>query len=112
MTHPNEVLIRCWYDARSRGDLPEVRELLSEDLRWHDPYPEPRGGDLLGADAVINQVFGAAQETGAIFRLHDVMASDEHAVALVEWSATVSGETMDGREVAVFHVRDGKIAES
>jgi ketosteroid isomerase-like protein len=111
MTHPNEALVRRWYDARARGDLAEVRELLASDLRWHDPYPEPYGGDLVGADAVIDQVFGAAQETGATFRLHDVMASDEHAVALVEWSATVAGETIDGREVAVFHVRDGKVAE-
>lgn len=107
----NEALIRRWYQARARGDLEEVRALLDGDLRWHDPYPEPHGGDLQGADRVIEQVFGAAEETGATFRLHDVLANEEHAVALVEWSATMRGETLNGREVAVFHIRDGRIAE-
>lgn len=110
-TGSEEELIRRWYGARSRNDLGEVRAMLADDLHWHDPYPEPHGGDLVGADRVIHQVFGAINETGATFRLHDVLANEEHAVALVEWSATVDNETMDGREVAVFHLRDGLIAE-
>jgi uncharacterized protein len=110
MTTNHEVVHR-WYEARGRGDLDEVRRLLHDDLRWHDPYPEPHGGDIVGADRVLEQVFGAAEETGATFRLHDLLANERHAVALVEWSATVAGETMHGREVAVFHVTDGRIAE-
>jgi uncharacterized protein len=111
VSHPNEDLIRRFYEARGRGDLDLVRSILAPDVRWHDPYPEPHGGDLVGAGAVMGQVFAAGAETGASFRLHDVLANDEHAVALVEWSATVAGETLDGREVGVYHVRDGRIAE-
>jgi ketosteroid isomerase-like protein len=111
VSHPNEDLIRRFYDARARDDLDAVRSILAPDVRWHDPYPEPHGGDLVGAEAVIRQVFAAAGETEARFGLHDVLANDEHAVALVEWSATVAGETLDGREVGVYHVRDGRITE-
>jgi ketosteroid isomerase-like protein len=42
----------------------------------------------------------------------DLIRGWYEAVALVEWSATLAGETMDGREVAVFHVRNCKIAEA
>jgi ketosteroid isomerase-like protein len=110
--HPNERLIRDYYEAREQGNLGAVRSKMADDIAWHDPYPEPYGGDLTGADTVLGQVFAAGQASGATFTVHDVLASDEHAVALVEWSATVSGETLDGREVAVYHVRRGLITEA
>lgn len=44
--------------------------------------------------------------------LHDVVAGDRHAVSLVEWWAVLDGRRMDGREVGVFHVRGGRIAEA
>jgi ketosteroid isomerase-like protein len=41
-----------------------------------------------------------------------VLANDRHAVALVYWSSTLGGRTMQGREVAVYHVHEGKITEA
>jgi len=115
MEHPNVELIRNFYDARTRDDRDAVREILAEDIAWHDPYPPPHGGDLQGLEAVLREIFDKAGElTGGTTRLwlHDVLANDEHAVALVNWSSTFRGKTMQGREVAVYHVRDGKITEA
>ncbi len=115
MEHPNIELIRKFYDARARGDRETLRAILDEDVAWHDPYPPPHGGDLSGAEAVFREIFDKASElTGGTTRmwLHDVLANDAHAVALVNWSATHRGRTMEGREVAVYHVRDGKITEA
>lgn len=41
--HANEQLLHRLYEARARGDLDVVREILAPDVRWHDPYPEPYG---------------------------------------------------------------------
>jgi hypothetical protein len=113
--HPNEELIRRFYDARAANDRPGVRACMADDIAWHDPYPEPHGGDLRGPDAVFAQIFDAAGEiTGHSLRisLHDVLGTDDHAAALVDWSASIPGKgRIDGREVAVFHVADGKITE-
>jgi ketosteroid isomerase-like protein len=113
--HPNAVLIRRFYDARARDDREAMREILDEDIAWHDPYPPPHGGDLRGAEAVFRDIFDRASELTAgttRMSLHDVLANDAHAVALVNWSATHKGRTMKGREVAVYHVRAGKITEA
>lgn len=115
MEHPNVELIRRFYEARARGDRETVRAILDEDVAWHDPYPPPHGGDLRGAEAVFRDIFERASELTkgtTRLRLHDVLANDTHAVALVNWSATYKGRTMQGREVAVYHVRDGRITEA
>lgn len=115
MEHPHVNLIRRFYDARARGDRETMRAILDEDVAWHDPYPPPHGGDLRGAEAVFRDIFDRAGElTGGTTRmsLHDVLANDAHAVALVNWSATHKGRTMEGREVAVYHIRAGKITEA
>ena len=113
MDHPNEQLVRHLYDARRRGDLDTVRSLLASDVRWHDPYPPPFGGDFSGADAVVAWMFGplASEMEDAGLELHDVVANDRHAVALVEWWAVLDDRRMDGREIGVYHIEDGKVAE-
>jgi len=44
--------------------------------------------------------------------LQDVLANEAHAVALVNWSAERGGRQLTGREVAVYHVRDGRVTEA
>ena len=115
MEHANAAPIHKFYEARACGDRQMVRALMAEDIAWHDPYPPPHGGDLHGREAVFRDIFDAAGELtegSTRFWLHDVLANDEHAVALVHWSSTYRGKTMESREVAVFHVRGGKIAEA
>jgi ketosteroid isomerase-like protein len=110
-----DVLIRAFYDARARGDRAAVRQMLALEVRWHDPYPPPHGGDLVGADAVLNDIVDAAAViTGGSTRLelHQVVADGVLAVALVRWSATLDGRTMSGQEAAVYKVVDDRIVEA
>lgn len=110
-----DALIRRFYDARARGDRPAVRAMLADDVRWHDPYPPPHGGDLVGAETVLAEIVEAAGLiTGGTTRLtlQSVAADGVLVVALVRWSATLDGRTMDGQEAAVFRVVDGRIAEA
>ena len=44
--------------------------------------------------------------------VHDVIANDEHVIALVEAHATrADGRTLDYRTAEIAHIRDGKITE-
>jgi hypothetical protein len=56
----------------------------------------------------------AGQLTGGSTRLwiETVLATDRHAVALVGWSSSYRGRTMRSREVAVYEVRNGRIAKA
>lgn len=113
MAHPNEDLIRRLYDARARGDAATVRALFHPDVRWHKPYPEPFGGELEGIDALFEGPFRAYREDLDELRLelHDVVANDRHAIALVIWRAVRDGRPMEGREVAIHHVEAGRVTE-
>jgi ketosteroid isomerase-like protein len=63
----------------------------------------------------VLQEFGKVFEmTSGTFRLeiHDILANDEHVVALVHATAQREGKQFDSNGVQVFHVKDGKVTES
>jgi hypothetical protein len=43
--------------------------------------------------------------------LHDIVASDDHAIALLEVTATRGGKTLTYRTAEIYHIRDAKITE-
>lgn len=115
MEHPNAALIRRLYQARAENDRAAIRALVAPDVAWFDPYPPPYGGTLRGLEAVCHQIFDQTSEfTRGSTRLwlEDVLATDELAVALVNWSTTRRGRSLQGREVGVYRIRDGRIVEA
>jgi ketosteroid isomerase-like protein len=82
--HPNIELTRRGYDAFSKGDLGALSELIADDAIWHVPGVGPLSGTYHGRDEVFTFFGRLAEETAGTFRLdvHDVLANDEHAVAL------------------------------
>ena len=110
----NEEMVRVLYEARNRGDLEAVRSMLADDVVWREPdLDNPHTGDLHGLDAVLGMIQEAQRITGGTFHLvlREVMAHGEHAIALIDWSAQRDGEAIEGKEVAVYRVRNGKIVE-
>ena len=89
--------------------------MLAEDIVWHEPdLDNPHTGDRHGPDAVIGMIREAQRLTNGTFQLvsREGVAHGEHAVALVDWSAERENEKLEGKEVAVYRVRDGKITEA
>jgi uncharacterized protein len=43
--------------------------------------------------------------------LHDVLANDEHVVALTHVNGQRAGKTLDGNEAHVFNMKDGRVTE-
>ena len=112
--HPNEQAVREGFEAFSRGDVNAASPLLADDVVWHFAGHNPYAGDYAGK-AAVQEVFGRRrEETGSSlsFEVHDVLANDDHAVALVSNKAERDGRTLEWKSVSVYHMRNGRIAEA
>jgi ketosteroid isomerase-like protein len=111
--HPNLVLIQRGYAAYGAGDMDTINELFADDVVWHVAGRSPLAGDYAGKEQVFG-FFGKLQAlsdgTSAV-EVHDLLANDEHGVAIVTESATRNGQTHRGRATHVFHLLDGKVTE-
>ena len=77
--------------------------------------------DQLGADAIVTHIGshqGARHDDrgrkrrGRIkYAVHDVVANDDHTIALGTATATRNGKTLEYRTAEIFHIRDGKAVE-
>ncbi|MFN8623985.1 MAG: nuclear transport factor 2 family protein [Chloroflexota bacterium] len=104
-------VVRRLYEAREAHDLEATAQLIAQDVVWHEPYEYL--GTLRGRDAVMSAIRQSMVETHDTFALHvtDLLASEEHVVALVDFSAERHGGQMRGREIGVFKVSGGQIIE-
>ncbi len=111
--HPNVELTRRGYAAFAAGDLATMTELIADDVTWHVTGAGPLTGTYHGRDEVFGFFARLAQETAGTFRLdiHDVLANDEHAIALCTLSATRGDKSLQVPVANVAHVRDGKVTE-
>ena len=113
MAHPNEDLVRRGYAAFSSADMATLDELFSDDIVWHAPGRNQLSGDFVGKQAVFATFAKVAELSGGTFALeiHDVLANDTHAVALVRVTGEREGRRLDDNSVQVFHIADGKVTE-
>jgi ketosteroid isomerase-like protein len=115
MTHPNEVLLREAFAAFMRGDLEALQtKYFAEDIRYHVAGRSQIAGDYEGIGDVLG-FFGRLFElSGGTLRLelHDVVANDEHGVALFKVLAERDGKQLADDEILIAHpTADGKAAE-
>jgi ketosteroid isomerase-like protein len=112
--HPNALLMKRANKAFSTGDVETLKQLIAQDAVWHVPGRSALAGDHRGHDEIFS-FFGKLMElSGGSFRaeLHDVTASNEHAVNLDRVTASRSGKALDINLSLVVHIRDEKIAEA
>jgi uncharacterized protein len=115
MTHPNEELLREAFAAFQRGDMEALQsKYFAEDIRYHFSGRSPVSGDYEGVAQVLG-LFGRLFElSGGTLRieLHDVIANDEHGVALFTVHAEREGRELHDNEVLIAHpTPNGKAAE-
>ena len=106
--HPNIELARGLVDALNRGETEALAASLADDVVWH--YiggTEP----IRGKAAILESMAPSAGDYKITGTVHDVIANDEHTVALIEATATRDGKTFTYRTAEVMHVKDGKITE-
>jgi hypothetical protein len=114
MAHPNEDLMRRGFEAFGKGDMATIAELFADDIVWHAPGNSPLSGDFKGRDSVLELLGKSAELSGGTLKLevHDILANDEHGVALLRGTAQRGGKSLDNYSVQVFHIRDRKVVET
>ena len=106
--HPNAALVRRALESFNAGDPQEYGAMLADDIVWHQIGDRTLHGTEELAAAMPSPDSGESITT----EVHDVIANDEHVIALVEAHATrADGRTLDYRTAEIAHVRDGKITE-
>jgi uncharacterized protein len=110
--HSNVELTRRGHAAFAVGDLQALSDMMADNVTWH-VSGGPLTGIYRGRDDVLGFFARLAEETAGTFRLevHDVLANDEHSVALCTLSASRGDRSVDVPVVNVSHVREGKITE-
>lgn len=111
--HPNLERARTGYEAFAEGDMDTVSSVMADDIVWHVGGDNQLSGDYRGKEEVLGFFGRLMQETGGTFEneIHDLLANDEHGVAIVESSAKRNGKSISDNAVHVFHMRDGKMTE-
>jgi ketosteroid isomerase-like protein len=85
---------------------------MDQDAVWHTPGHNQLSGDHRCVDAIFGFFAKTMELSGGTFRIdvHDVVANDNHAVALFDARAERADRTYENRNVLVNHIRIGKLA--
>ncbi len=111
--HPNSTLMRGLFESFAAGDVAAMETAFDEDVTWHAPGTNRFSGQFRGRPAAMQRL-AEMREAGlsTTFDVHDVVANDEHAVALAHLHLEVAdGRRYDQPQVQVAHIRDGRIVE-
>lgn len=114
MEHPNAKLAREIYDTFARGDMDAIQnKYFAPDVKFHVPGDSALSGEYDGLGAVLG-LFGKVFElSGGTFHLdiHDVTASDDHAVGLTDGVGERDGKPFRYHNVHIMHFKDGKLID-
>jgi uncharacterized protein len=111
--HPNAVAVRRALEAFIARDQATMLEALDDDIVWHAPGTNRFSGRFDGKAQVADR-FRRMEAAGVVTTVdvHDVVANDEHAIALVHVRIEeANGSRFEGPQVQVIHMRDGKATE-
>jgi len=111
--HPNEELARRELEVLNSGDMAALGALYTDDFVLHYPGRSPLAGDHRSFEEFLAKIGPLMGEGGSVSReLHDALGSDDHAIQLLNVTATAKGRTHSWHGVIVMHTRDGKISEA
>lgn len=109
----NLATVQSLYDAFGRRDWRTIRELFAPDIEWIQNEGFPGGGRHVGADVVLNDVFGKfrAEWTSWQAVVHEWLDAGKTIVALGEYRGThrVTGKSTVAAFAHVYVLREGRI---
>jgi ketosteroid isomerase-like protein len=113
--HPNVALVRRAMQAMNEMDMSKadqemavVDAFMADDIIWHEVgRAEPRRGK----DELRATMAEGPSDVTIKYDIHDVVANDDHTIALGTATATRDGKTLTYRTAEIFHIRDGRAVE-
>jgi ketosteroid isomerase-like protein len=111
MAHPNEEIARRAYEAFANGDMTTLDSLIADDVQWHVSGTSAISGVYDGKQATFGLFAQLSERSGGTFSLdvHDIVADDDHTVALLRIHGEREGKRLDDNDVHVMHVEDGRL---
>lgn len=105
--HPSAIAYREATEKYLAGDAQAFADMIADDVVWHQIGSDQplRGKQALMESMQLLEGVEFALDT------HDVLANDEHLVALVEATVTVGDESFTYRTAEIAHIVDGKVTE-
>ena len=107
--HPNATKLRAASAALEQsGDMTSQMDMIDEEVVWHEI-----GSDqpLRGKQALIERFSSMPEGASITIDTHDVLANDDHAIALVTATARMGDQELVYRTAEIHHMKDGKITE-
>ena len=113
--HPNVGLVRRAMQAMNEQDMSKAQQemaivdaFMADDIVWHEiGRAEPRRGK----DELRAAMMDGAGGSSITYAIHDIIANDDHAIALGSATATRGDESFEYRTAEILHIRDGKAVE-
>jgi ketosteroid isomerase-like protein len=109
MPHPNEALVRKIYETFGRGDLPGVLAMCDETITFTVAGSVPFAGtyNKQTFPNLVGQIMGISAGTFGE-ALVDVVANDEHAVAILDHWLDRDGKRIEYRTDHIWGIKDGR----
>jgi ketosteroid isomerase-like protein len=103
--HPNAAIVRRMTEAMNGGDMETAASLVADDVVWYViGAAEPIRGKAQLADSMAG-----LEEANITYDVHDVLASDDHVIALGTAHATIGDRSLTYRTAEIFHVGNGQV---
>jgi ketosteroid isomerase-like protein len=109
----NAAVIRKAYADFARGDIPAVLAAFDRSITWHVPGHSPLSGDYTGPDEVVGFFNHTFALCGGVFAIevHQILAENDLAVALVTVKAERNSHAAAFQEVHVWRLANGKATD-
>lgn len=110
MSETNRATIRSIYDAFATGDYPRALALCDPKVTFQIAGKSKLAGKYDATNFVSGLVSKWSELSGGQYKLevHDILASDRHAVALASVKFTRQGQTLEYRSAQVWRIENGK----
>src|SRR3954451_11676343 len=113
MSQENVEIVRSFYDAWARDELPGPIELMDPEIEYVNPTGAVEPGTRRGLDAFI-RAGGKVYEGWEAWEMEpeQFRAAGDQVAVVVRYRAKGrgSGVEVQGRESALWTLRDGKVA--
>ena len=105
--HPKAAVVRRMNEAMAEGDMATAASLVADDVVWH----EIGSAEPIRGKAQLAASMASLADVDIHWDVHDVIASDDHVIALGTATATRGGRSLTYRTAEIYHVDNDQVTE-